>query len=85
MPVIEDHSCIQNHVSVPYCKNKERSLDLKSLNEVFMEILFEFQTLVKLAKSVLDLLTLDLTSAWFLHLTSIACYESNVISQMKKS
>ena len=36
---------------------------MKSLNFVFMEMLFEFQTLVKLAKAVLDLLNLDLTSA----------------------
>ncbi len=44
-------------------QKKERTLDLKSLNLVFMKILFEFQTLFKLGKSVRDLLTLDLTSA----------------------
>ena len=51
----------RNQVSAPYSKT-ERTFDLKSLNLVFMEMLLEFQILFKLAKAVLDLLILALTS-----------------------
>ena len=48
----------------PFSKT-ERLLHLKSLNLVFMEMFFEFRTLVAMAKAALDLVIVDLTSATF--------------------